>query len=80
MKLTGDRCKCPSCGQYFNSTYAFDMHRIGTFQPMRRVCLTVDQMLEEGMAQNAQWFWISRKRRDSTLPQAQSSRVQDKAV
>jgi hypothetical protein len=30
-KLTGDRCKCGACGLYFNSTFAFDAHRTGTF-------------------------------------------------
>jgi hypothetical protein len=69
MKLTGNRCKCPSCGQYFNSTYAFDTHRIGTFQPMRRMCLTPEQMIEEGMAQSAKGFWISHARIDPSAPQ-----------
>lgn len=62
MKLTGDRNQCQGCGEYFNSTFAFDKHRTGAFGKDRR-CLTTDEMLAKGMSKNSAGFWIS-----STMP------------
>jgi len=31
VTLTGDRNECPTSGEPFNSTGAFDMHRTGSF-------------------------------------------------
>ncbi|CAE6857002.1 hypothetical protein R75461_07767 [Paraburkholderia nemoris] len=60
-KLTGDRNQCPTCNQYFNSTYAFDAHRTGPFghdgQPAQRRCLGGDEMRATGMSLNAAGFW-----------------------
>jgi len=58
MRLTGDRCQCPSCGQYFNSTGAFDRHRVGDYTARR--CLTVADMVAAGMRRNDAGFWIRR--------------------
>jgi hypothetical protein len=38
MKLTGDRCQCTACGQFFPTTRTFDAHRTGTFSPLKRGC------------------------------------------
>lgn len=57
--LRGDRCQCTACGEYFNSTYAFDMHRKGK-HGVNRHCLTPDAMLDAGMVKNRADFWISR--------------------
>lgn len=66
MKLTGNRNQCPTCGEYFNSNLAFDMHRfgvIGAFEPwLHRRCRTVEQMQEKGMLKNAAGFWITESR------------------
>ena len=64
MKLTGDRCRCAGppyngCGEYFNSTYSFDLHRTG--DPDSRRCLTVAEMEARGMSRNAAGFWITKK-------------------
>ena len=61
MKLTGDRNQCAGCGEYFNSTKAFDMHRRGDFgtDENPRRCLTPMQMNTRGMAKNAQGFWVT---------------------
>ncbi len=61
MKLNGDHCRCAACGEHFNSTYAFDMHRVGTHGFNRR-CLDVTEMLDAGMAQNRGGWWISKAR------------------
>jgi len=54
-KLTGNRCQCPTCGDYFTSTRAFDRHRIGQFGNDRR-CLTADEMDAAGFERNARGF------------------------
>ncbi len=59
-QLKGDRCQCPSCGEYFNSTYAFDRHRIGQIGGDRR-CLVSAEMVAKGMAKNAAGFWVSQQ-------------------
>ena len=56
--LTGSRCLCRGCGQYFNSTSAFDLHRVG--KPEARRCLSTDEMVEAGMTRNAGGFLVSR--------------------
>ena len=58
-KLSGDRCRCPTCGEYFNSTRAFDRHRTGTYQPLERRCLTTAEMEVRGMSRNVRGFWIT---------------------
>lgn len=59
--LRGDRCKCPSCGCYFNSTAAFDKHRTGSYKKQKRRCLTFTEMSDIGMSLNKDEFWITRK-------------------
>lgn len=56
--LSGDRNQCPGCGEYFNSSFAFEKHRTGDFGKDRR-CLTVDEMETKSMSKNAAGFWIS---------------------
>lgn len=62
-RLTGDRNQCPTCGEFFNSTTAFDAHRTGPFggangRPARRRCLSADEMRAKGMTVNTAGFWI----------------------
>jgi hypothetical protein len=59
VALRGDRCRCPSCGQLFNSTRSFDEHRTGDYAVARR-CLSTVEMLARGMRQNASGFWLTR--------------------
>jgi hypothetical protein len=58
VKLSGDRNQCAGCSEVFNSTAAFDKHRIGAFGVDRR-CATVQQMREKGMVKNAAGYWIT---------------------
>lgn len=65
-KLTGDHNQCQGCGCYFNSTHAFDKHRVGEWGSQKnpranRRCLTEAEMLARGMVQNARGWWISEK-------------------
>ncbi len=48
MMLRGDHCRCFTCGEHFNSTYAFDKRRTGTYQPMQRRCFTAAEMRANG--------------------------------
>jgi len=58
MKLTGSRCQCRACGEYFNSAFAFDKHRIGEHGKTRR-CMTSNEMSGKGMERNQALFWVS---------------------
>jgi hypothetical protein len=63
--ISGDQCLCRACGQYFNSTYAFDKHRVGPCRQLSepaseaRRCRTEDEMRAAGMALSAKGLWIS---------------------
>ena len=58
MKLRGDTNQCPTCDKYFNSTKAFNLHRIGEHGIDRR-CKTTEEMLSKGMAINHRGFWVT---------------------
>jgi hypothetical protein len=59
-KLSGDRCRCSSCGLYFNSTAAFDKHRVGSWRGVAdRRCLAIAEMKDRGMAVNASGYWVT---------------------
>lgn len=70
-RLSGSRCLCRGCGEYFNSATTFDGHRVGAFGSVRapgtRRCLTVGEMLARGWLQNAAGFWITGKRLAATF-------------
>ena len=55
-RLTGSRCLCRTCGDYFNSVSMFDKHRVGEY-PARR-CLTSEEMSARGYVRNEAGFWI----------------------
>jgi len=55
-RLTGSRCVCRTCGQYFNSVSMFDAHRIG-LHPSRR-CLSPFELAQRGYTLNPKGFWI----------------------
>jgi hypothetical protein len=61
-KLRGRRCQCQGCFEYFNSTTAFDRHRVGNWMNRgeNRRCLTVEEMREKGFTLNKSNFWITR--------------------
>jgi hypothetical protein len=64
MALTGCRCQCTSCQEYFASPGAFDRHRKGLFaspdSPQHsRHCLTAAEMLAAGWARNPRGFLMA---------------------
>jgi len=56
LKLTGRRCQCCGCGEYFNGERGFDRHRVGVYGVNRR-CLNVPEMLALGWFCNSAGFW-----------------------
>jgi hypothetical protein len=60
-RLTGSRCLCRACGERFNSTAAFDRHRVDAVSGFRR-CLISEEMTRRGMTRNAAGFWITKER------------------
>lgn len=68
MTLSGDHNQCPTCSQFFNSTLAFDKHRVGEYKDKSRRCLTVDQMLSKGMAYTSKGFWVTKPRAVESIP------------
>lgn len=68
MKLRGDRNQCQSCGEFFNSTHAFEKHRTGDFGKDRR-CMSIGEMGARGMFKGDDGFWRGSKRDENTIPQ-----------
>jgi hypothetical protein len=55
--LRRDHSRCSVCGAFFNSTRAFDKHRVGGW--LARRCLTAEDMLGKGMVRSATGWWLS---------------------
>lgn len=55
--LRGDHSRCSICGAFFNSTRAFDKHRVGGW--LGRRCLTAEDMLAKGMIRSSTGWWLS---------------------
>jgi hypothetical protein len=62
LTLRGDRNQCPGCGQLFNSTTAFEKHRVGPHEDNGRRCLTVNEMHQRGMVQVDGGWWVTKLR------------------
>lgn len=57
--LTGCRCQCPTCGDYFGNVRGFDRHRIGTVGTGDRRCLSDAEMMADGWQRNARGFLLT---------------------
>jgi hypothetical protein len=55
--LRGAHCQCACCREYFNSTVAFDKHRMGEWTSRR--CLTAKEMRAKGMLVSATGWWLT---------------------
>ena len=55
-KLSGRRCQCCGCGEYFNGERGFDRHHVGVHGVNRR-CLSIAEMIARGWYRNAAGFW-----------------------
>jgi hypothetical protein len=72
-RLTGSRCLCRGCGEYFNSVFAFDRHRVWA-SPVVQRCRTHEELIGKGMSINASGFWITEPRRKHRV-QPKTSRI-----
>lgn len=54
-KLTGNRCQCTACGEFFSSPRSFDRHRIGDYAK-RRECIPAAQLLTNGWTRTSRGF------------------------
>lgn len=61
-RLTGSRCLCRGCGEYFNSVHAFDRHRVWDSHTVQR-CLNQEELFRKGMSINSSGFWITEPHR-----------------
>ena len=50
---------CTACRLVFSSVSAFDMHRVGPYNPPGRRCLTDREMLNKGMVRNNRGVWTT---------------------
>jgi len=63
-RLTGCRCQCTACGEYFGSERAFERHRVGDYalpgmwRGTRR-CLPLADMLAAGWTRNGRGFLLT---------------------
>lgn len=48
---------CGACGRVFSSVSAFDRHRVGTFEPLDRRCLTDAEIEARGLVQTVMDIW-----------------------
>jgi len=48
-ELTGQACECSVCGLQFRSVNGFDRHRVGTYRPNTRSCLSTAELGALGM-------------------------------
>jgi hypothetical protein len=58
-RLTGSRCQCPTCGDYFGSVRGFDRHRIGAIGSPERRCLSAVELLHAGWRRTARGFLLT---------------------
>lgn len=56
--LTGNRCQCPTCSNYFGSVRGFDRHRLGAVGAGRR-CMTEAEMRAAGWHRSARGFLLT---------------------
>lgn len=57
LTLTGCRCQCVACGDYFGNVVGFDRHRVGWYG-VDRHCLTAGELASRGWVRNVRGFWL----------------------
>ena len=59
LALTGGRCQCPTCGEYFGNVRGFDRHRVGAVGAPDRRCLREAEMLANRWRRNSRGFLLT---------------------
>lgn len=57
LRVGSSICECAACGERFRSPTSFDKHRTGSADARR--CLTLIEMVAEGMSKNERGLWIA---------------------
>lgn len=58
-RLTGNRCQCAACGEYFTSERTFSRHRFGDYATLRR-CLAPSELVAAGWMRNTRGYWTNK--------------------
>jgi hypothetical protein len=53
------KAQCSGCHATFTRTKAFELHRVGSYDPPQRCCLTEAEMRAKGMTQNSKGWWMT---------------------
>ena len=59
LKVSHSKCRCPTCGLFFNSIAGFDKHRVPDEIVEGKRCRSEAEMLEAGMATNTAGYWVT---------------------
>ena len=55
------KCQCSKCGAFFGGVTAFDMHRVGDYNPgAGRRCRTAVEMAQRGLFRDDTGKWCNR--------------------
>jgi hypothetical protein len=61
IALTGSRCNCAECGEFFSSERLFSQHRAGAYakgeEPNTRRCMSAEEMAGKGWRINSRGLW-----------------------
>jgi len=76
LKTTHTKCLCTACGDYFNSTAAFDKHRAGQHGVSRK-CMTHEERRSIKMDTNAQGYWVTELRDAGVVHWARHAKLGD---
>ena len=61
IALTGRRCACSGCGEFFGNEGLFSQHRSGSHAkpdaPSARRCLSTEEMLDKSWRINSRGLW-----------------------
>ena len=73
VTLRGQRNCCPNCGELFYRISGFTKHRVGSFSPDTRRCMTVPEMQKGGFQQDVLGFWRFSKPETTQGPRSSKS-------
>ena len=81
LPLSGNRCQCAACGEYFNSTSVFDRHRRGDYgnPASPRRCLRPEEMEARGFSKNTKGFWVRCRLQAGTIRQLEEPKGEEAA-
>lgn len=58
LRLSGSRCQCTVCDDYFGSERGFMRHRVGEMGTPQRRCLTPEELVHLQWVRDVRGFWL----------------------